>query len=201
MLNARKIEAALVDIEKARREERYADMNNDSHAVLAKLHGDQSARAWRWRSRVSYERHMAKWQKKEIHESYLLAMQSAREARLGGDSIGILFAEVNLGGHILPAQGKWEEGYRLLARAYMTAVNIRSQTRDSAEMPRSERVSMNALTLRIALAIKYTHDWLYVEEWLEALRANSIFALYKEEGWARELVRDAEGFVTKHMTS
>ena len=194
-------EAALKAIETTRRGCDYYAMQKAVDTLLARIVHDTSEAAFRIRAKVNYERHMAAWQQGHINDSMNLAVLSKEAAIKGNDAIGVLFAEMNIGGHLLPALGEWQEGLYLLAGVCNSANAILAQEATPEARLRAQRVAMNGYALRIRIAIENTEFWLAVEEWLGELRKNPVFLSYKGEEWADTLVRDAEAFVHEGRTS
>ncbi len=117
----------LAKLEKLRRSKQYPATYRFHTELLAKLESSIAPEAELARSRIYYEMSMVPLQtawdapgSKELpalyDEARRLANHSARHAHNAGDPIGVMFAEVNIGGHILPGLGKTQEGLKMLKR-------------------------------------------------------------------------------------
>ncbi len=201
MMEPAHVRTVLRSIETARRQKLYKDMESECNSLLARLDDDISEQAWRWRSKVSYERHMAAWQQGDVSESLTLAHQSVREANRGKDPVGALFATMNIAGHLFPAMGRPQEGIHMIEMLCVKAKELVTTTQSDEDHGRTMRVLMNCYVFRIQYALKddgVRHD---VEKWLDELEKNPIFVLYKGQQWADDLVRDVAVYVTRQTSS
>ncbi len=196
MMDAPKVEAALKDIELARREKRYDEMTNYAHVVQSRLDDDTSELAWRWRSRVSYELHMAGWQQGNVDKSMRLAEQSVREANRGKDPIGALFGTMNIAGHLFPAQNRVEDGRAMMLSICEKAREILKTPLTAEDVRRATRLLMNCYAFLINFALRDGGDWrAEVGLWLMDLEDNSEFQKEREKEWAEKLVLSAEAYL------
>ena len=170
-------------------------MEQSAEELLGMLDHVQLSHAWATRSKVTYERHMAAWQQFTVAESKRLALKSAKEARRAPDEVGALFAETNIGGLILPAEGHWQDGLKLLAETAAKAEFIRDNGL-VADVERANRVLMNCDVFTIQNSIKFGCPYPYaIEALLKRLEKNPVFEKYKEKEWAVKLFQEANAYI------
>ena len=196
MSNASTVVELLRSVETARRGKDYAKMDEDTNVLLAQLGNDQSAHAWKTRSKLSYELQMGAFQQVEtlLEQTRMHAQRAIAEALKGGDLIGRLFAEMTLAGHILPASRKGREAMQMLRSTCAEAEGLLPDTSGDEERNRLLRVSMNCYWHQILLAIEYDGNPGDVERWKVLLESNPIFARIKDVAGAR-ILTDAHAFI------
>jgi len=142
-------------MEQLRRGENYPALQRLTDELLAKLGDSIEPAAELVRSRVYYERSMVPLQvawktpgdaRTQYEDACALAGLSARHAHNAGDPIGVMFAEVNIGGHILPGLGKTQEGLKMLKRILEQAQALVCGS-DEKSAKRLERVLSNTRIL------------------------------------------------------
>ena len=198
----------VAEVEKARRAKDYTKMQRLAGACLAELEGDQSPEVCKMRAKINYELHMAAFQQakdtpggsvKLLRLSMTIAEHSSAQAKLAKDLAGELFPQMNIGGHLLPALGRWKEGIGLLqstlkkAKAGMSKASVEDAYRLS-------RVAMNCYLLLIDIAIANNGRPADVKHWQKAAEATAVFTKeYKDSSYGRERARKAQEF-TKRKT-
>ena len=183
-------------IETARRGKNYTQMDEGAETLLALLKDDQSASAWKMRSKLSYELQMGAFQQVEtlLEKTKAHAERSIAEAEKGGDTIDRLFAEMTLAGHILPASRKGKEAMQMLLRTRIEAEGLLADITDDTGRNRLLRVIMNCYWHQILLAIEYDGNPEDVARWKQLLESNSVFQQYRDTEGAKVL-SDAQAFI------
>ncbi len=191
-----KTEELLKAVERARRDTHYPIMDEKAEELLALLKDDESSAAWAVRSKVSYELQMGTSQQAEafLNKAKMLAEQAIEEAEKAGDAIGILFARMTLGGHILPALGKGQEAIGVLRGAYHDAKSLLAKVDEKDEV-RVQRIIMNCCIHLLRLTAEYRWCPADVEGFLRVLETNPVFEQYKYEGWAKQAIANAKGYI------
>jgi hypothetical protein len=196
----------LARVEKARREKDYVEMNLSAVKFRTKLEGEESSEAWKARARVSYEFHMADFQrfedslvilKKHLESSREFAERSSTEARHAGDLAGELFPQVTIGGSLLVALGQWKEGVGIL-KSTLEKVESAILTATTEDAPRFLRIAMNCHLFLIDIAIEHEGSASDVEGWFRKVQDNSVFQeeCGKNADWGRERVQKAQEYIT-----
>lgn len=196
--------AKLKEIEKARRAENYEALEVFVDSLDAQLDGDVSGQAHCARSRVRYEQHMACYQRamKEtgavksslLWQSLTYARSAALYANLGDDPAGRLYAEMNIGGLILPEQGKWERGLSFSTDVCEEAERFSESATSESEKRRLLNIAMNTYAHRIRHARKNGATAEDVLRWGEAIKENPVFKDSLDQDSAQEVLRQVAEF-------
>ncbi|MBI5644477.1 hypothetical protein HY970_00075 [Candidatus Kaiserbacteria bacterium] len=180
-------------IELSRRDREYRGMQRLADELLARVHADQTPHGHQVRSRVYYELHMAgfrQWQdhldrpRELLDRSMELAYQSRDSAELARDPLGMLHADMNISGLILPEIEMFESALTLSTQTLRDAEEIAEHAVDKFTKERAQRVGMNCMIhqVRIHMRIGGDHD-LVRELWARA-EENPVFQKLKAEGAA-----------------
>lgn len=193
----RTIEDLLSALEKARRAEDYARMEVEAAELNKKLAGSNLPEVWTVRAKMTYELHMAAYQQAMslIQKSLQLAERSAMEARKAGDTVGALYAEMNISGLLYPALGKCEEGMALSSKVCREAEAFAAVALDEKAKTRALRVAMNSYFHRIKATVQHGGSPADVKRWLETVKTNSVYVALKNDVWAVAAVQEAEDYL------
>lgn len=197
----------LILVEGARRDEEYDQMGRCVDQLLNELGDDTSPEAMRLRSKITYERHMAKFQQavsfqaradQAFQESLELALLSDKEARESGDEVGALFAEMNISGLLLPALGGWRKGVVRSEKTCDRAEFIAAAKGTSeVDRKRAWQVAMNTYFHRIRMIMTFGRGGkgaqFWVKRWLEHVKKNPIYLANQDK--LRADVEAAEKFI------
>lgn len=115
------------------------------------------------------------------------AQRSLTTAAGAGDKLGVLYAEMITGGHILPAQERLNEAVLLLRDVLAAATALEGQVAEE-EIPRLQNLLMNLLLHLLDHSITLrgvSTD--QVRDWLTRLQSNSLFTEEKRALYGRIL--------------
>jgi hypothetical protein len=177
----------LSNIEQARRNEDYVEMERKVGVLQGMIVNNDSLPTREVLARLFYEQHMACYQraKKLLHESMSLAEQSAEHARAVGDPVGALFAQANIGGLLLPALGKPYKGLDLSSEIYGEAVALAESAPNAESAARAHRVAVNCLLHQTGVLMAIEGEDLNVQKLFQLVEANPLYQELKgkPEGW------------------
>lgn len=201
---ALKPEQLLPVLEACRRGGIYDLMNCSADMLRRKIEGNEPA-AWRQRSRVTYELHMACFQRaqqadgaharKLLEESIFLAEQSAKEAEWAGDPCGRLFALMNISGLLLPKLGRWQEALSLSEQVGAEAERLAASMTDDEARNRPLRVAMNTYLHRLEMLIAHNGRSDDIRSLLGKLEANPVYQACKEHPDVRAAFEAARSYI------
>jgi hypothetical protein len=187
------IDDHIKEIESFRRAKNYTSMRELGYRLWDKLNGG-TPKHHITRAKILYEFHMAAFQRykdgrgNKAHELTLsleLAKDSRSEAEQGGDLAGMLFTDMNIYGHILPAMGKWQEGMS----GIRTTLEKAQGHSTSPDAQRFERIQMNCLLFLIDFTVEHIKgNGAEVPGWLMSVEHNSVFQAEcaKNPDWGNE---------------
>lgn len=128
--------------------------------------------------------------------------QSAAEGDAAGDIPARFLAYQEIGGHIKPAMGEWQDGLDdlryTIKRAWET---LPSASKEDSE--RIRRALMNCYLLAIENTSQYCDDGEVgrgeVENWLTEVQHNSVFAdeCAKDPKWGQKYIDMARAYITR----
>lgn len=194
------VSGLITEVEKARRAEDYGTMHAAADVVLDILADDPSREAFKARAKISYELHMAAYQRQLYRLSMGLAEQSANEAHQAGDTVGELFIKVNIGGLLLPAMGRWSEGI-VMHRVTLGEVSSLLPGASSEDTVRLHRVAMNCYAQLIDLAVDHDGDPVEVGDWAGKLESNPFYVANESQSeWGPARLKKARDFVATKST-
>lgn len=191
------IAGILAAIKHARREKDYPLMEESVATFEANFGTDKSLEVLKIRPEVTYELHMKAFQQAQalLQKSLELANRSAKEARKIGDLAGELFAQMNIGGHLLPALGECDRGIVVLQKTIEKAEDAMPEA-SPENAYRLSRVSMTCYLLLVEIAIAHDENPVDVTRWQKAAEATAVFAKeYKDSDWGRERIRKAQKYI------
>ncbi len=199
-------EETLKKIENARRTKSYNDMILLGAPLKEQLLGDDSKESWAVRARVDYEWSMAYYQRtldpheisteKILKESMRLAQSSMDAAKRADDRVGVLFAQMNIGGLLLPALGRLQEGFDLSQSVLAKAFAIVSEQGSSAERKRANQVAMNCCMHLIKNGIDLGFAKNAIRMWSVKLVTNPMFRDHRtrDPNFAEDLLKRAHDY-------
>ena len=187
----------LRSVEDFRRTEQYNRMNEVAHTLFKALEGNTTSKALRIRAKAEYERTMAAFQQAEasLAEALRFAVGSATCAEMAGDPIGMLYADMVRGGHVLPALRRKDEAIALLKSAHERAVQLTPD--DEAEKLRLSNLLMNILLHLMDLTIESDGSSGNIQDYVLMLEDNSAFQIYltTKPEWASGYIEKAKAFI------
>lgn len=193
-----------------RREGLYEQMERCAELFSRKTKDDVSTDVRIWRSKVSYELHMALYQqattsdtqekRQELLErSRSLADKSATEALLGGDPVGRLYALMNVSGLILPALGQLNESVALSEQVCKEAEEQLQHAQDGDARNRINRVIMNSYAHRLRTGLEQRLESSRIKALYDAFLANPVYKMSmvgdEHPQWAKSLIEAVRAFL------
>jgi len=136
------IDALVADVERARRLKDYTNMHATADLVVDALLASPGPPEYRALAKVEYELHMAAYDQSLYHLSRYHADRSAEWPRKAGDLVGELFIHMNIGGLLLPAMGKWEDGV-VMHQSTLGRVVALYPSASPEDQGRLDRIAMN----------------------------------------------------------
>ncbi len=185
-------------IEMFRRRKMYAEMERCSQLLTQRMGEEDSVPARKIRAMHLYELSMAERQQAQAHleQAKECAEQSARQSERAGDVVGWYYAAMILGGEILPQLGQWQEGYARCERVGREATAALAGMDDVGERQRCQRIVMNCLYHCLNLAVDHGYDVSVVDGLVQAILADPIYQLSKDEPWAAGPLERARAYTT-----